>query len=80
MAALAEIYAALKRGDDLNRVLDMRAQATTDPQQRASVLLQKGDLLERNGDLDGALAAYTESFKLDPSPHLLHRLRARLLP
>jgi len=31
------------------------------------VLSQKGDLLERNGDLDGALAAYTESFKLDPS-------------
>ena len=45
----------------------MRAQATTDPQQRASVLSQKGDLLERNGDLDGALAAYTESFKLDPA-------------
>ena len=48
-------------------MLDMRAQATTDPQQRASVLLQKGDLLERSGDLDGALASFTESFKLDPA-------------
>ena len=67
LASLAEIYSALKRGDELNRVLDLRALATTDPQQRASVLSQKGDLLERNGDLDGALAAYTESFKLDPS-------------
>ena len=67
LASLAEIYAALKRTDELNRVLDMRAQATTDPQQRASVLLQKGDLLERSGDLDGALASYTESFKLDPT-------------
>jgi len=67
LASLAEIYTTLKRGDELNRVLDMRAQATTDPQQRASVLSQKGDLLERNGDLDGALAAYTESFKLDPA-------------
>ena len=67
LASLAEIYSALKRGEDLNRVLDMRASATTDPQQRASVLSQKGDLLERNGDLDGALAAYTESFKLDPA-------------
>ena len=67
LASLAEIYATLKRSDDLNRVLDLRAQATTDPQQRASVLLQKGELLERSNDLDGALAAYTESFKLDPS-------------
>ncbi|HEY2749504.1 MAG TPA: hypothetical protein VGL86_33020 [Polyangia bacterium] len=67
LASLAEIYSALKKGDELNRVLDMRAQATTDPQQRASVLSQKGDLLERNGDLDGALAAYTESFRLDPA-------------
>jgi len=65
LAALAEIYSALKRSDELNRVLDLRAQATTDPQQRAAVLQQKGDLLERNGDLDGALTAYAESFKLD---------------
>jgi tetratricopeptide (TPR) repeat protein len=65
LAALAEIYAASKRSDDLNRVLDLRAAATTDPQQRAQVLQQKGDLLERNGDLDGALNAYAESFKLD---------------
>ncbi|MDB4968944.1 MAG: repeat-containing protein [Myxococcales bacterium] len=67
LASLAELYALLKRTDDLNRVLDLRAQATTDPQQRASVLLQKGDLLERSGDLDGSLASYTESFRLDPT-------------
>jgi tetratricopeptide (TPR) repeat protein len=67
LAALAEIYSALKRSDELNRVLDLRAQATTDPQQRAAVLQQKGDLLERNGDLDAALAAYAESFKHDPA-------------
>ncbi len=66
LASLAEIYAQLKRSDDLNRILDVRALATTDPQQRASVLAQKGDLLERSNDLDGALAAYTEAFKLDP--------------
>ena len=30
-------------------------------------LSQKGDLLERNGDLDGALTPYTESFRLDPA-------------
>ncbi len=67
LAALAEIYAASKRGEDLNRVLDLRAAATTDPQQRAAVLQQKGDLLERSNDLDGALNAYAESFKLDPA-------------
>jgi tetratricopeptide (TPR) repeat protein len=67
LASLAEIYSALKRSDELNRILDARAQATSDPQQRASVLSQKGDLMERSGDLDGALAAYAESFKLDPS-------------
>lgn len=67
LAALAEIYSASKRTDELNRVLDLRAQATSDPQQRASVLQQKGDLLERNGDLDGALASYAQAFKLDPA-------------
>jgi tetratricopeptide (TPR) repeat protein len=67
LSALAEMYSGLKRGDDLNRVLDLRARATDDPQQRASVLQQKGDLLERGGDLDAALAAYAESFKLDPA-------------
>jgi tetratricopeptide (TPR) repeat protein len=67
LAALADIYAAVKRGDALNRVLDLRAAATNDPQQRAAVLQQKGDLLERAGDLDGAIAAYSESFELDPA-------------
>jgi tetratricopeptide (TPR) repeat protein len=67
LTALAEIYGTMKRADDLNRVLDLRAAATTDPQLRASVLQQKGDLLERAGDLDGALAAYAESFTLDPA-------------
>ena len=41
LAALAEIYAATKRGDDLNRVLDLRAAATTDPQQRAACCSKK---------------------------------------
>src|SRR5580698_7193996 len=53
--------------DELARVLDLRAAVTTDPADRASVLQQKGELLEKAGDLDGALAAYSNSFSLDPS-------------
>jgi tetratricopeptide (TPR) repeat protein len=67
LAALADIYAAARRAADLNRVLDLRARATTDPQQRAAVLLQKGELLERSADLEGALTAYGEAFQLDPA-------------
>ena len=67
LAGLAELYKTLRRTTDLERVLDLRAGVITDPRQRAAVLLQKGELLERGGNLAGALAAYQEAFRHDPT-------------
>jgi tetratricopeptide (TPR) repeat protein len=67
LAALAELYQTLRRTADLERVLDLRAGVITDPRQRAMVLLQKGELLERGGNLADALTAYQEAFRHDPT-------------
>ncbi|HEX2573887.1 MAG TPA: tetratricopeptide repeat protein [Polyangia bacterium] len=67
LAALAELYQTLRRTADLERVLDLRAGVITDPRQRAVVLLQKGELLERGGNPAGALVAYQEAFRHDPT-------------
>ena len=63
---LVELYKTLGRGDDLGRILDIRAAASDDPQQRANTLREKAELLEREGDLPRALSAYQEAFALDP--------------
>ena len=63
---LVELYKTLGRGDDLARILDIRAAASNNPQQRANTLREKAELLEREGDLPRALAAYQEAFTLDP--------------
>ncbi|MSP60684.1 MAG: hypothetical protein EXR72_10150 [Myxococcales bacterium] len=69
LASLAELYAKLERPRDLERVIDLRAAATVDPHERAALLIQKGELLERtgkSGDLDEALSAFAGAFAIDP--------------
>lgn len=66
LAALSDVYANMQRGTELNRVLDLRAAASADPHERALVLLKKGELLEKETQLEGAFEAYRESFELDP--------------
>ncbi|MEO6954779.1 MAG: hypothetical protein ABI321_23465 [Polyangia bacterium] len=63
---LVALYKTLGRGDDLARMLDVRAAASNNPQQRANTLREKAELLESEGDLPRALAAYQEAFTLDP--------------
>lgn len=65
LAALVEIYRRTGKGSDLQRILDLRARAVGDPQQRAAVLVEKGLLLERAGDDEGALATYLQALELD---------------
>lgn len=67
LAALSDVYAAMQRGNELNRVLDLRAAASADPHERGAVLLKKGELLEKDNQLDGAFEAYRQSFELDPA-------------
>jgi tetratricopeptide (TPR) repeat protein len=63
---LIEIYKALGRGDDLGRMLDVRAATANNPQQRANVLREKAELREREGQVDDALSAYQQAFAIDP--------------
>jgi tetratricopeptide (TPR) repeat protein len=63
---LIEIYKALGRGDDLGRMLDLRAASANNPQQRANVLREKAELREREDDVNGALQAYQQAFAIDP--------------
>jgi tetratricopeptide (TPR) repeat protein len=70
LTQLIQLYGQLGRADAVARMLDLRAQAVNTPQQRAGVLLQKGDLLEKRNDFGGALAAYAEAFNNDPESRL----------
>ncbi|MDW8283999.1 MAG: hypothetical protein RMK29_20030 [Myxococcales bacterium] len=67
LAALSTVYTAEERSGELRRVLELRARATSDPLDRAHVLLQAGEVAEKAGDIDGARAHYEEAFRLDPS-------------
>lgn len=77
-AALVELYTTLGRSEALHRVLDGRAESTRDPRERARVLLQKGELRERAGDLEGALETYLSAFALDPAARAAFTASERL--
>ncbi len=63
---LIQIYKSLNRGEDLSRILDARAETANNPQQRANMMREKAELLEREDDVPGALTAYQKAFELDP--------------
>jgi len=67
LTALAALYASQQRPLDLDRVLDLKAAATSEPGERSAVLLQKAELLEQGGDLLPAQRAFAEAFSLDPA-------------
>ncbi len=66
-AALERLYAQLGRDGDLARLLDARTEAITDPVERGQMYGRVAALRSSRGDIDGALAAYTAAFKVDPT-------------
>lgn len=75
--ALSELgYVELKLGNDdaALAATDRSIVAATEPKIRAASLYNKGRLLEKKGDLEGAKAAYTESLSLRPNDTVQKRL------
>ncbi|MCX5745558.1 MAG: hypothetical protein NT062_24035, partial [Proteobacteria bacterium] len=67
IAALEKLYETLGRDRELARILEARAEATTDGPTRARELARVGNLRANRGDVDGALAAFTTAFHADPT-------------
>ncbi len=67
LRAVAEVYSRLGRDQDLQRTLDRTSSAVDDDATRAELALRKAEMSEQRGDLDAALAAYRDAFRLDPS-------------
>ena len=63
---LETLYEQLGRERELARLLEARADATTEPAARAALLDRVAGLRANRGDVDGAIAAYTGAFSADP--------------
>ena len=66
-AALEKLYEALGRDRELARILETKAEASTDGAVRCALFARVGNLRSNRGDIDGALAAYTAGFASDPT-------------
>ncbi|HEV7557493.1 MAG TPA: tetratricopeptide repeat protein, partial [Kofleriaceae bacterium] len=66
-AALEKLYESLGRDRELARLLESRAEATTEPVPRAQLFARVAQLRANRSDLDGSLAAYAASFRADPT-------------
>ena len=66
-AALETLYEASGRDRELARILEARAEATTDGVARGALFARVATLRGNRGDVDGALAAYTAAFNSDPT-------------
>lgn len=67
LEALEEIYGALGRNKDLMRVLEARAAAESRSPDKGALHARIGQLKERAGDIDGALASYQQAFVDEPN-------------
>ena len=66
-AALEKLYESQGRDRELARLIEMRAEATTDLPARAQLFARVGALRSNRGDTDGAIAALTAAFAADPA-------------
>ena len=66
-AALESLYEQHGHERELAQMLEVRAEATTEPVARAILLARVAALRAARGDIDGALAAYTAAFVADPT-------------
>ncbi|MEZ4400600.1 MAG: hypothetical protein R3B06_11310 [Kofleriaceae bacterium] len=65
--ALEHLYQAAGRDQDLLRVLELRADATTDRAAQGLLLARISAVKANRGDVDGAIAAAANAFAADPS-------------
>nr|MBA3465305.1 tetratricopeptide repeat protein [Deltaproteobacteria bacterium] len=65
--ALESLYEQTGRDRELARILETRAEGTTDKPARAQLFARVATLRSNRGDVDGALAAYTAAFAADPT-------------
>src|SRR5207237_1862953 len=65
--ALEVLYEQTGRDRELARILETRAETTTDKAARAQLFSRVATLRSNRGDVDGALAAYTAAFASDPT-------------
>jgi tetratricopeptide (TPR) repeat protein len=64
---LEKLYEQLGRDRELARMLELRAEATTDVSVRAALLARVATLRANRGDIEGAIAAYITAFTADPT-------------
>jgi tetratricopeptide (TPR) repeat protein len=79
LQALAGLYSESDRSDELRRVLELRVKSARDPEERARVLLQAGEVAEKSGDLEVAESSYQEAFALDVSSRAVFTALERVL-
>ncbi|MEP6863170.1 MAG: tetratricopeptide repeat protein [Deltaproteobacteria bacterium] len=64
---LETLYEQLGRERELARLLEARAESTTEPIARSQLLDRVAGLRASRGDIDGAIAAYLGAFSADPT-------------
>ena len=67
LESLEELYELLDREKDLLRVLEARAEATEDSNERAQLYGRVAEVKDRRNDAEGAVAAYQRGFAANPS-------------
>ncbi len=67
LEALEALYTRLDREKDLLRVLELRADATEDSNERAQLCRRVAEVKEKRGDAEGAIAAYRLAFAANTS-------------
>jgi tetratricopeptide (TPR) repeat protein len=67
IAALEATYQRLGKDKDLIRILEAKAEATPDRRARGQIYLQIARTRQQKNDVDGAIAAYLNAVKAEPS-------------
>ncbi|HEY4176067.1 MAG TPA: tetratricopeptide repeat protein [Kofleriaceae bacterium] len=67
LVALEGLYEKAGRDRDLARILEARAEASTDLRERSALFARVATLRTNRGDVEGALAAFTAAFAADPT-------------
>ncbi|MCA9677392.1 MAG: tetratricopeptide repeat protein, partial [Myxococcales bacterium] len=67
LAALESLYDRLGREKDLLRILELRAEGTADPRERAGLFGRIAEVKQQRGDIEGAIDGFMAAFSADPA-------------